>query len=165
MPAKRTDLWTKAQDDYLRQWYGKRTPAEIGIEVGRKRGSVIGRAHRLGLSDKRKSRSPWKSHLRAPSPPKRSLAMPHIPIPHPKTSQPPQVLPTDCWQPLPGTTPVALVALEASDCRWPVFGGFCGCCKLENRPYCSTHNAIACRGTAAVLREIVADSKTTAARA
>lgn len=91
-------------------------------------------------------------------------------MPHPKTSQPPQVLPDDCWQPLPGTTPVALIALEPADCRWPVIdargnGSFCGCTKLENRPYCAVHDQIACRGTAAVLRQVVADSKTTAARA
>lgn len=139
MPAKRSDLWTKAQDDYLRQWYGKKTPAEIGIEVGRVRGSVIGRAHRLGLSDKRKSRSPWQPRLRAPSPPKRIESMP----PHPKNSQPPKPLPLDCWQPLPGTIPIPLIELEANDCRWPVTGGFCGCLRLEGRPYCALHNRIA----------------------
>ncbi len=74
-------------------------------------------------------------------------------MPHPKTSQPPQVLPVDCWQPLPGTKPIRLIELEAADCRWPVHGGFCGCLALENRPYCEVHARIATPGGGNVLRQ------------
>ena len=143
MPFKASDLWTVEAVAILRDGYGKKTVTELANEIGCGRGAVVGKAFRLGLSAKKKPG--WMPQRRAPSAPK---VLEKRPMPAPKSNrQPPQVLPIDCWSPLPGCQPVTVYRLEAGHCRWPVTGGFCGCTKeVAERPYCTVHREISERG-------------------
>jgi hypothetical protein len=43
--------WSRAEDNYLLENFGKESAREIGVFLGRSKGAVGGRARRLGLSE------------------------------------------------------------------------------------------------------------------
>ena len=49
----------------------------------------------------------------------------------------------EAWTPIPGTTPVTLVDLEAGMCKWPVSDDkpflFCAAPSVEGKSYCQHH--------------------------
>lgn len=60
----------------------------------------------------------------------------------------PRPLREEFWQPLPGSTPVAIAETESWHCRWPVSPDNHQCCgnpAKEGKPYCEHHCAIAYR--------------------
>jgi hypothetical protein len=142
VPANKSASWSSDQDGVLRRWWGRKSASVIANMVGRSKNAVVGRVFRLGLS-KPKGWKPlkWLPHKHAPAVRPKGYVM------RPKV-QPPKIMPTDIWNPLPGTTPVKLVDLEVNDCRWPVTGGSCGC--YAEGTYCEVHRAIASTGSTGV---------------
>lgn len=53
------------------------------------------------------------------------------------------------WEPLLGSTPVAMLDLEPGMCKWPIGEGkpylFCGQAAGDGTPYCETHQALSRR--------------------
>jgi GcrA cell cycle regulator len=139
MPAKAETSWSDEELQVLRDGYGHMSAGWIAsLLPGRTRNAVIGKAYRLGL------RSgvilPRVSfHKPPPKGPRIRKEKTMFPKAPPKIA--PEPLPLDkVWEPLPGSTPVALNDLREWHCRWPVIGGkSCGRRKLDGSSYCETH--------------------------
>ena len=119
-------------------------------DVSYTRNAVIAKTHRLGIriGANRPPAPPYVRRAVAAAAPK-----PLPPPPKPKVQIDP--VPKDrAFDPLPGTTPVALFDLRHDHCRWPVgqspvrvdgsdyqLETYCGCQAIEGRPYCPAHAA------------------------
>ena len=131
--------WTSENVEKLRKlWANDLSGSAIAAELKTTRSAVIAKAARLGLpgrtpstnqraarSDDRKKRKqhPWRpASARAPD-----------------THQP--ITPSDD-APVSGVT---LLDIESHQCRWPLGDPqsdnfrFCGCRKVDGRPYCEAH--------------------------
>jgi GcrA cell cycle regulator len=146
VPAKVDVPWTDEQVAYLREhWKAGDSAAMIGKAIGRTRNSVCAKLDRLKL-------------LRTRETPEANRERPHLkqiarskvsgvklyPTPLPGNTR---VLQGPAWDPLPGTTPVAMMDLEPGMCKWPIRDGkpylFCGC--PSNAQYCEYHSTVAYR--------------------
>lgn len=126
------------------------TATQIGKEMNLSRCSIMGKAHRLGLSighgrqaavndrekrkrvNRAKGARVWQASHGASLP-----ACEAIPS-------------GETWQALPGAAPVALVDLQPGMCRWPIDPHpvtFCGAEPLRCLPYCGAHAGLAYRPT------------------
>ena len=127
--------WTDERVELLTKLWGEgKTAAEIAKELwGVTRNAVIGKAHRLKLSNRV---SPIQQNKK-PAPVKTA---PASPTPERKVQKAPQ---QDNRQGIP------LTDLKANQCRWPLGDpqdesfGFCGCPALPGLPYCMEHAQIA----------------------
>ncbi len=150
--------WTDDRVDTLKKLWGEgRTAAEIAKELGGvTRNAVIGKAHRLKLSNRV---SPIQQNTKKSAP---SVAAPNVAV----QTMPKAVANTNA-APLPKAVekaapmkPVmsesdakrkryALTDLDPSMCRWPLGDprednfGFCGCSADSSSPYCDEHTAAA----------------------
>lgn len=127
--------WTDERVELLTKLWGEgKTAAEIAKELGGvTRNAVIGKAHRLKLSNRvspiqqNKKPAPVKVQSAPPAPEKKIQKVP---------SQ-------DNRQGVP------LTALKANECRWPLGDpqeesfGFCGHGAIAGLPYCSEHAKVA----------------------
>lgn len=128
--------WTDERVELLTKLWGEgKTAAEIAKELGGvTRNAVIGKAHRLKLSNRvspiqqNKKPAVVKAVAPAPSLPERKIQK--------AASQ-------DNRQGVP------LVDLKANQCRWPLGDpreesfGFCGCKNIAGLPYCAEHAKVA----------------------
>ncbi len=127
--------WTDERVELLTKlWTEGKTAAEIAKELGGvTRNAVIGKAHRLKLSNRV---SPIQQNKK-PAPVKTQSAPPQ---PERKIQKTPS---QDNRQGIP------LTALKAHQCRWPLGDpqeesfGFCGGNSLSGLPYCSEHAKVA----------------------
>lgn len=124
--------WTDERVALLKRLWGEgKTAAEIAKELGGvTRNAVIGKAHRLKLSNRV---SPIQQN-------KKPVAKPVVAV---KKVEKPPAINDDDRQGIP------LTNLEASQCRWPIGDpreesfGFCGDEKMAGLPYCSDHAKVA----------------------
>lgn len=124
--------WTDDRVALLKKLWGEgKTAAEIAKELGGvTRNAVIGKAHRLKLSNRV---SPIQQNKK-PAPAKVA----------PVEKKPKQVIAED-----ESRDKVALVDLGARACRWPIGDpreesfGFCGCESISGLPYCGEHAKVA----------------------
>lgn len=126
--------WTDDRVAVLKKLWGEgKTAAEIAKELGGvTRNAVIGKAHRLKLSNRvspiQQNKKPAPVITAVKSPPRKIQPLKQKDIEREK---------------------VDLIDLKANDCRWP-FGdpkdadfGFCGDHSLEGLPYCMEHAQMA----------------------
>ncbi len=126
--------WTDERVELLTKlWTEGKTAAEIAKELGGvTRNAVIGKAHRLKLSNRV---SPIQQNKK-PAPAKTQM----VPPPERKIQKAPL---QDNRKGLP------LMSLKAHQCRWPLGDpqeesfGFCGDNSLVGLPYCSEHAKVA----------------------
>lgn len=127
--------WTDERVELLTKLWGEgKTAAEIAKELGGvTRNAVIGKAHRLKLSNRV---SPIQQNKK----------------PAPVNVQPSAAAPERKIQKTPSQDNrqgVPLTDLKANQCRWPLGDpqdesfGFCGCSALPGLPYCLEHAQIA----------------------
>ena len=127
--------WTDERVELLTKlWTEGKTAAEIAKELGGvTRNAVIGKAHRLKLSNRV---SPIQQNKKPAAPKAQTpVAKPEIKVQKAASQDNRQGVP--------------LTALKANECRWP-YGdpqdesfGFCGCNALSGLPYCSEHAKMA----------------------
>jgi GcrA cell cycle regulator len=127
--------WTDERVELLTKlWTEGKTAAEIAKELGGvTRNAVIGKAHRLKLSNRV---SPIQQNKK----------------PAPVKAPPAAVLPERKIQKIPAQDNrqgIPLTALKANECRWPLGDpqdesfGFCGGRAISGLPYCSEHAKVA----------------------
>ena len=130
--------WTNERVELLRKLWGEgRTAAEIAKELGGvTRNAVIGKAHRLKLSNRL---SPIQQTKKTTSP---------------ATGKTPQEKPVITRKPANNDEPikvkgVAMADLKDKMCHWPIGDPrddnfhFCGCPSVPGLPYCASHARIA----------------------
>lgn len=128
--------WTQESIDLLRSmWNCGHSGGQIGLELGVTRNSVIGKAHRMGLSKPREFRhDPAKRLWAEIAPPiPGSVDVPILaPMPAPELNR-----------------HLILMELTDNSCRWPIGDplhedfAFCGATKPDDRQYCDEHSRIA----------------------
>lgn len=147
--------WSEAEDKVLRELWMEQSASLIGERLGRPRRSVIGRAHRLKLSAKKKN-APQQKKVEAT----RKAVRKFEKAERPKTAVRPapkmvvEFRPTVAVLNL-NCEPVTLDFLTNETCRWPLADdpefSFCGHPSADlakDRPYCALHASIAYgRGT------------------
>ncbi len=130
--------WTDERVDILRKLWGEgKTAAEIASELGGvTRNAVIGKAHRLKLSNRvspiQQNKKSVKTAAKTPEKKikKRAPEQNNVHIDHDRDLVP-------------------LMDLDHSMCRWPVGDpqdkafGFCGDQNISGLPYCSDHAKVA----------------------
>ena len=153
MGGNNVRTWTDEMDaEIIRLRRDGEGCTQIGKRLGKSRNAVIGRFHRLGLSQHReRSMADYtlRTRLEKPKPARKEpqpagealAAMRKRMKARAKTARPAPVEPRR-WSGIP------LVALTHSSCRYPVSGEgaammFCGATKAEAGPYCHAH-AIVC---------------------
>jgi GcrA cell cycle regulator len=126
------EQWTPELDDMVRAKWGKLFAREIGLELGRSKNAVIGRAKRLGLPEVWRQAAPKPQIIRRI---KRRRWQE-------KLHEPPA--PESVTEPL----NIGIFDLEPSQCRFPCDGQgyktlFCGHPAAKGLPYCPGHCSIA----------------------
>jgi len=119
-------------------WERGETAAAIADRIGTSRGSVIGRANRVGCLKRVQERrpSPVKQNNNAADTGHRGARAAAM-------GEPPA--------PAPGQNPTALLDLKHGQCRFPLGAPlekatrFCGAARISGKPYCPHHHAIANR--------------------
>lgn len=158
------DPWTRSQIALLNKLWNDDglTASQCAAVLGVTRNAVIGKVHRenypkrgpnrtvirrvVKWSPEAKERARLRAEARRAAKVKK-LAAKAIKAPPPEVFKPaPEDLAVGAWSPLPNTTPVSLIDLTASSCRWPVSDGapflFCGCQVAAGSSYCQTHKHI-----------------------
>lgn len=171
MASNLDPVWTRSRIEALKvDWLEGLSASEIARRLGGgiTRNAVIGKIHRLGLSERRVPKLPPEGRpARAPTVPRQTYAKPPKPGPQGKpaivfgncTPAPTKsahgrvyVMPES--RPLPVEAPVdgpvvALADLTPGACRWPVGDpahpsfGFCGRKAIDPCPYCTEHAGMA----------------------
>jgi GcrA cell cycle regulator len=129
--------WTDDRITLLKKlWTEGKTAAEIAKALGGvTRNAVIGKAHRLKLSNRV---SPIQQNNKKVAP---------VPANKPQ----PQLVERKIQKPAPDDNRkrVPLIDLKAHDCRWPLGDpheanfGFCGASQIPGLPYCAEHAKVA----------------------
>lgn len=140
MTAQRTGPWSAAEDQTLRKFWMLHDAKTVANLIGtRARKAVIGRAHRLGLPDKRnQTRPPRTPRLKTP-PAQKRVRRPLLPL-----APPSEPLRPSCLDLTPTRT---LETLNSRECRFPTGDvgdpnfGFCG--RPAVGSYCTHHRRIA----------------------
>jgi GcrA cell cycle regulator len=142
--------WTETRDAALRKYHAAGLSAtEIGDRMELTRNQVIGRIHRLGIQKGGQRRT-------APAQRRKRVLAPKTPLPPTVKEKPlppmgPPAMPVVELPPEPapleGSLSLTLLDLEPHQCKFPVTSSlphlFCGAERVEGRPYCSHHVAIA----------------------
>jgi GcrA cell cycle regulator len=152
--------WNEETDATLRELWGTgMSSMKIGRAMGRTKGSIIGRAHRLGLE----KREQPASILRAKAPPvgnpKGALEVVRAQeratealtalaaVNHPPEAPPPSPPILEPLRPIPFYVPPHTGHVH--ECQWPIGHPkrpgfhFCGARTVPDRPYCREHCEIA----------------------
>ncbi len=137
--------WTDDRVDILKKLWGEgRTAAEIAKELGGvTRNAVIGKAHRLKLSNRV---SPIQQNNKKPV----TRAVDHKAEKSAVSVAPVSRAPTSIIeQPSADIKKINMIDLNGRQCRWP-YGdprekdfGFCGCESMAGLPYCEEHAKLA----------------------
>lgn len=124
------NAWTNEELDRLQEMWTKEgsTSTQIGKELGRTRGSVLGKIHRLNIANK------------SPN---------HKTRPISKVSKSDKIIFSSDFSDKDIKKPISMMELKESSCRWPVDVGsdvmYCGKTK-ERGGYCKSHGDMAYRG-------------------
>lgn len=129
--------WTDERVALLKKLWGEgKTAAEIAKELGSvTRNAVIGKAHRLKLSNRV---SPIQQNAKKPAP-----------TPAKKPEKKVKVVQEKYEETLPDEKGVSMEELGAGNCRWPLGDprdenfSFCGAGALSGLPYCARHTKLA----------------------
>ena len=133
--------WTEERVALLKKLWGEgKTAAEIAKELGGvTRNAVIGKAHRLKLSNRL---SPIQQNNKKPAP----AANVSTPVEKPIQKRVKKAPPPPSDEDIEG---VSLSELKEKMCRWPIGDPkepgfrFCGCQAIAGLPYCGEHAKIA----------------------
>ncbi len=134
--------WTDAEaDEAFRLWKTGLSRAQIGVAMGKTRGSVVGKLHRMGVRDAPKIPGPRKKRVYVYRPrPRKAVTFKRL-------ADVTAMAPT-------GEFACQFLDLTNTTCRWPNgdvgdqgfhFCGSPGADMADNRPYCSFHNGVAYR--------------------
>lgn len=151
--------WTSDRIEHLTTLWkaNQMSAAEIGAEMGISRSAVIGKANRLGLTDRRRGPSFGRSLTeRAPRPRSAVRRLPRpmsrVALALAEVNEPTEI----AFAALPECKPISLFELTDGKCRWPIGSvgdddfGFCGHSSLRALPYCAAHARLAYRSDAKV---------------
>lgn len=149
--------WTEERVATLKKLWGEgKTAAEIAKELGGvTRNAVIGKAHRLKLSNRLSpiQQTAKKSATSAASKPKTEDKKAAISA-SAAASQPKKKMPKPANMDIPFTGKgVKLADLKEKMCRWPIGDPqeadfkFCGCANTPGLPYCEEHARLAYQTT------------------
>lgn len=139
--------WTDERVTLLKKLWGEgKTAAEIAKELGGvTRNAVIGKAHRLKLSNRVSPIQQNKKPVAAPAPAKQQQNNKPSATATPTVKRKPRVeIPIDDDR-----ERIPLTDLKAGQCRWPIGDprdenfGFCGAPSISGLPYCLEHAQIA----------------------
>lgn len=176
-----SEEWTEARIEQLKSlWADGLSCTQIATAMGgTTRNAVIGKVHRLKLSQRRLARRSGPLKQRpplTPRPPKARVRPAPKPSEKPRQIKPvtahePFEFSVSAWQPLSGSAPVTLEHMTG--CKWPVGEApnivsasslFCNCSPVEGKPYCLEH-AERARGKGTVMEQkAVKEARTTARR-
>ncbi|WP_372784592.1 GcrA family cell cycle regulator [Phenylobacterium sp.] len=139
--------WSHARVERLRAFWVEEglSATEIGHRLGVTRNAVLGKVHRLGLSNRRPARTSGAPAPRAPRLPKPPRPVRAKAIPTLRQVEPPRESPRA--EVGPGLVP-RLEDLGPCACHWPVGDPsaesfrFCGR-RTGDPPYCDAHRAVA----------------------
>lgn len=155
--------WTEERIKQLKDlWAEGHSATRIaGLMSGLTRNAVLGKVHRLGLSNRRTKVSLLGVATgdaavvsQSPTRRRRPQLTPGVPRPKLKVIVNPEPTPparddTAIWEAAPGEKPVPLPEVEADMCRWPLGDpreknfGFCGCPKAPGTSFCAHHKQLA----------------------
>lgn len=132
--------WTDERVALLKKLWGEgKTAAEIATTLGGvTRNAVIGKAHRLKLSNRTSPIQPAKKQ-KTPA----NTSTPPAAVAAPKKLRPAKAID------IPKGQGLSLMELKPNMCRWPSGDprdedfGFCGCASIVGLPYCEEHAKIA----------------------
>ena len=157
-------VWTEERVEQLKALWAEGYSATriAGLMRGVTRSAVLGKVHRLGLSDRK-----TKVSLRgvangddavvsqSQSKPRRRPRL-YFGVPRPELKlivnpEPPARMDAAIWEAAPGEKPVPLLDVGEDMCRWPLGDpktdgfGFCGCPKVPGYSFCAHHKQLAFR--------------------
>ena len=124
--------WTSEDDAALKKFSEEGyTSTQAGDAMGRTRNSILGRAHRLGISFKFvKEKTPIPEAVDGgPEPVSVKKETPKPPRKHPPR----------------GSLCESLLSLRRDQCRWPLDTTFCEADKLPGASYCEEHYMLSYR--------------------
>lgn len=154
--------WSPQEDDVVTEmWTEGFSASEIaGMIINRTRNAVIGRVHRLGLSQTTRKTRERETKPRAPRARIRRAAPLRRPLRVLEPIEPPRIV-LRPGEVEPNGVPVTLIELCSAGCKWPVDSElpyhFCNKLRRGGSPYCGEHtvksfahqntdNALASRG-------------------
>ena len=158
--------WTDERVEKLKElWSEGLTASQIAKALGGvSRNAVIGKVHRLGLSNRTQMGKTTTVEMNEPSsPPQPEPAAPRAAEPEAAPAQPVRAAEPEAAEPAPAPNPVALLAAEVErtarklsllelnerTCKWPIGDPstsdfyFCGLPCSPDKPYCEAHVAVA----------------------
>lgn len=150
--------WTDDRVALLKKLWGEgKTAAEIASELGGvTRNAVIGKAHRMKLSNRvspiQQNKKIKKAAEAASAAPTKAPAAANTSVPPAPAAEKPVVKRGRKKQEAPVVNKgkrLDLIELSGSMCRWPMGDprddnfGFCGCSAVPGLPYCAEHAAVA----------------------
>jgi GcrA cell cycle regulator len=155
MSDEKAPYWDHAKVDELRRLWGMGMSAsKIALRLGgTTRNAVISKVHRIGMTSRQtdpRLRAPQRNGAAAKSESKRRAVLGLPPVEYVK---PPDMAPNPP-KPSPAATATEGLALVTFDelqprmCKWPIGDvgtpsfRFCGCERMEGRPYCAHHDEI-----------------------
>lgn len=113
--------WTKDEEERLRALWNDAglSASECGRQLARSRAAVVGKARRMNLAERSRT---FHSKPRAEKPAKPRVERRAAPKLEPVKKLPADTrhLHSSAWDALPDSTPVSLVDLEHSQCKWPI---------------------------------------------
>ena len=145
-PSSSTQSWTDERVDLLKELWGDGLPAsQIARKLtGVSRSAVIGKAHRLGLSEKSIARRPEKVQRRT----RAQKTSPALRFGAPRDvyqKHQPNAGMKSLIRDWPRKVGIDIMDLELNSCRYPYNGGevtYCGCDSVPGTSWCEEHLAV-----------------------
>lgn len=143
MPPNKLDAWTEREIEILKaRWSDGLSASEIALELRRfTRNAVLGKVHRLGLSNMERPEKPKPERRpRRGTRPRVNIAR----IAAIVVRAAPKIERSAVWNALPDSAPRPFWERGRDMCAWPIGDGSLSCCEpVVLRGYCGAHARVA----------------------